>query len=595
MTTNSESSSARDKLALHHGPIIDNQQRLKSAAIRGATHAFTARPDYQQPKSLHSGTNGARAAALSAGCASRPESTSPPKDSAPALTAPPRSQSASISQVQQLLKGFEQSSTDGTFRTPSLIRGASKRVQSRSPSQVAALIASSRSRSPYRVPLPSRNEPKNNKAVPNTEVHVPNRQVDKTEFLDQSKFLERTQSTSHERTVTTLRPLRPVSTSQSPPATLALEQSRVNESNPTATTLQKRQLQGVSSILAAQAAANTLVPLHGSSRDPPLRESEDGFESEGALSEDSDRGRRSGPRKQILGSDITPLEASHYSRPNELGPKTNGQNLSGRRLTRSVSKPVASLQAPSAPSRQKLSSISAAHYIDERTGLTEISLADAIVASSLASSRAPSPAKKAPVPPPPPRRSSVSRSLFRSRHSSETDLPRHVGPHQGMRQTLRKYPSDETDEENTRHKHKHFIKHPNKHREGSRKRWKEKVTDRERKRYEGVWAANKGLFLTSPLSQSNEEVTLETTASELVLDLVVRDIWSRSRLPTDALAEIWDLLDRQAVGTLTRDEFVLGLWLIDQKLKGRKLPIRISPTLWASVRQAWGVRVPRKS
>jgi hypothetical protein len=103
------------------------------------------------------------------------------------------------------------------------------------------------------------------------------------------------------------------------------------------------------------------------------------------------------------------------------------------------------------------------------------------------------------------------------------------------------------------------MKHPNKHREGSRQRWKDKVTERERNRYEGVWAANKGMFLTEAFSTSDLEAIHETTPSELVLDLVVRDIWNRSRLPADTLAEIWDLVDRQGVGTLTLDEFVLGL------------------------------------
>ena len=189
----------------------------------------------------------------------------------------------------------------------------------------------------------------------------------------------------------------------------------------------------------------------------------------------------------------------------------------------------------------------------------------------------------------------MSRSLFRRHHSSETDLPRHASPYKGMRQTLRKYDSDDEDEDgNARRKHRHFMKHPNKHREGSRQRWKDKVTERERKRYEGVWAANKGMFLTEAFPIPDLEAIHEIPPSELVLDIVDRDILNRSRLPTDTLAEIWDLVDRQGGGTLARDEFVVGLWLIDQRLKGRKLPIRVSPTLWASVRHAWGVRVPRR-
>ena len=68
-----------------------------------------------------------------------------------------------------------------------------------------------------------------------------------------------------------------------------------------------------------------------------------------------------------------------------------------------------------------------------------------------------------------------------------------------------------------------------------------------------------------------------------VLNLVVRDIWLRSRLPAQALEEVWSLVDRRGVGRLTKEEFVVGLWLIDQRLKGRKLPPRVGDSVWASV------------
>lgn len=68
-----------------------------------------------------------------------------------------------------------------------------------------------------------------------------------------------------------------------------------------------------------------------------------------------------------------------------------------------------------------------------------------------------------------------------------------------------------------------------------------------------------------------------------VLSLVVRDIWLRSRLPVQVLEEVWFLVDRRGVGRLTKEEFVVGLWLIDQRLKGRKLPPRVGDSVWASV------------
>ena len=77
--------------------------------------------------------------------------------------------------------------------------------------------------------------------------------------------------------------------------------------------------------------------------------------------------------------------------------------------------------------------------------------------------------------------------------------------------------------------------------------------------------------------------------SEHVANVVVRDIWSRSRLPEDELAEVWDLVDRGRKGMLNKQEFVVGMWLIDQRLRGRKIPARVSSSVWDSVK---GVRVP---
>jgi len=143
---------------------------------------------------------------------------------------------------------------------------------------------------------------------------------------------------------------------------------------------------------------------------------------------------------------------------------------------------------------------------------------------------------------------------------------------------MRKPNSESSEDESVGRKH--FLnKHPNKHREGSRKRWRDRVTERERKRYEGVWAANKNIYLpiavnpSAPIANSQEDVG----------SLVVRDIWSRSRLPENVLEEVWDLVDSRGVGRLSREEFVVGLWLVDQRLKGRKLPQRVSESVWDSV------------
>lgn len=187
-----------------------------------------------------------------------------------------------------------------------------------------------------------------------------------------------------------------------------------------------------------------------------------------------------------------------------------------------------------------------------------------------------------------------------------------------MRTTMRKTPrsSDDEDEGMVRRGRKNLMKkHPNKHHEGDRKRWRDAVSDRERKRYEGLWASNKGLFtspstitksvpgVTSPLPRRNSGAvgtkpgtsdSLRSPPEECVSSLVVRDIWSRSRLPDDVLSDIWELVDRSGTGMLSKDEFVAGVWLVDQRLKGRKLPQRVGDSVWASVGTLGGVKVKDK-
>lgn len=271
---------------------------------------------------------------------------------------------------------------------------------------------------------------------------------------------------------------------------------------------------------------------------------------------------------------------------------------------------------------------------------------------------------------------------------------------------------DEKDGRHGRHRKRNLIKkHPNKHHEGDRKRWRDVVTEKERKRYEGLWASNKGICIGEPVynqarwvnsaesqmslvgsygsnvgsipgtgistslggsgsfqsigvgsyqsgapgsfqapglrvsaymnptfSQSQNQSlgvgpysssmqnfsqqSLATTSGsnsgnspspqrqppgryvtppirnvspppphDCVSSLVVRDIWSRSRLPPDVLKEVWDLVDRSGQGMLCKDEFCAGLWLIDQRLKGRKLPQRVSDSVWRSLVGLSGVKI----
>jgi hypothetical protein len=220
--------------------------------------------------------------------------------------------------------------------------------------------------------------------------------------------------------------------------------------------------------------------------------------------------------------------------------------------------------------------------------MTGESLSSAIMGAALASSRNASPAPSQPMtiePLFPPRKHHHHHSPFHHRSPSpqKQSPPKVAGK---LRTTMRKEPSSSEDEDEVRRYKKKGTrimgiksrKHPNKHHEGTRNRWRDEITERERKRYEGVWAANKGLHIP-PLSSQTEE-----DPSQDVLNYAVQDIWTRSRLPIHVLEEVWDLVDSRAIGRLKREEFVVGLWLIDQRLKGRKLPIRVSDSLWASAR-----------
>lgn len=243
------------------------------------------------------------------------------------------------------------------------------------------------------------------------------------------------------------------------------------------------------------------------------------------------------------------------------------------------------------------------------------SLADAIVAGSLASSRASSPSISSVSirPPPPPTRRHKNISLFQS-DASRTPTPPHTAglgntPGATMLKTTMRKPKTKKElkeEEGEGHKRrvkKHLVKtHPNKHHEGDRKRWRDVITEKERKRYEAVWASNKGLF---PYTVNGRGELAEVEgAGDSVPGVVVKDLWDRSRLPGDVLEEVWGLVDRRGAGAgdananvragggrLDKEEFVVGLWLIDQRLKGRKLPGRVGKSVWGSAVGVGGIKI----
>ncbi|KAF1945940.1 hypothetical protein EJ02DRAFT_368292 [Clathrospora elynae] len=305
--------------------------------------------------------------------------------------------------------------------------------------------------------------------------------------------------------------------------------------------------------------------------------------------------RRSATRK----TDPMPAVSKTYlTAPIQIRPRTQSQNPSS-------TPPLQRLSPPRRPTTTTgTSSPSVYHNKYQRESVKQIaqhmtgeSLSSAIMGAALAaSSRNASPAPRPMSIEPlfPPRKQHHHHTPFhRSPSPPKQSPPKNSGK---MRMTMRKEPSSsENEDEVKKYKKKGTRimgikgrKHPNKHHEGTRKRWRDQITEPERKRYEGVWAANKGLHMPSPSSPTRASPGDDGSLD--VLNLVVKDIWTRSRLPTHVLEEVWDLVDGRGFGRLSRYEFVVGLWLIDQRLKGRKLPVKVSDSVWQSARGV-GIKV----
>ncbi|OIW33629.1 hypothetical protein CONLIGDRAFT_185986 [Coniochaeta ligniaria NRRL 30616] len=254
------------------------------------------------------------------------------------------------------------------------------------------------------------------------------------------------------------------------------------------------------------------------------------------------------------------------------------------------------------------------HHNNNNTSTSTLpldSLTSAIMAGNLAANRAPPSSPALPPPLPAPRRHGHkhlhphhhSHHDHAKKHHSGTGTSASLSPARqpGTLLTTLRHPASRSDSDedhnNPRPPRRKPLQSKKKHahHEGARKRWRDEVSPRERKRYEAVWASNRGLFADrlSPREAANESGGGGDDAPEdLVPNVVVRDIWSRSRLPFDELAEVWDLVYHGRSGGLNREEFVVGMWLIDQRLRGRKIPARVSDSVWESAR-GMRVKVPK--
>lgn len=168
----------------------------------------------------------------------------------------------------------------------------------------------------------------------------------------------------------------------------------------------------------------------------------------------------------------------------------------------------------------------------------------------------------------------------------------------------------------------------------------DRISEADRKRYEGVWASNRGTYFNYVVTRINgidygsgggseqkmivdEEDSMKAARlsakqqadtvlganggyqsaefhnitnaeiSQLIHSSVVERIWERSRLPSETLRDIWELVDYRKDGTLNKPEFLVGMWLVDQCLYGRKLTKKVPASVWESL-EGIGVSVKKK-
>lgn len=88
---------------------------------------------------------------------------------------------------------------------------------------------------------------------------------------------------------------------------------------------------------------------------------------------------------------------------------------------------------------------------------------------------------------------------------------------------------------------------------------------------------------SGPSARPATTVSEDYDQTQNIHGVVVRELWRRSRLGDGILENIWDLVDRVHDGCLDREGFLVGMWLVDQCLYGRKLPVKVDDTIWRSV------------
>ncbi|GJJ78926.1 hypothetical protein EMPS_11285 [Entomortierella parvispora] len=80
-----------------------------------------------------------------------------------------------------------------------------------------------------------------------------------------------------------------------------------------------------------------------------------------------------------------------------------------------------------------------------------------------------------------------------------------------------------------------------------------------------------------------EALFRDSTTGEYMDGAQVHAIYVKSRLDSKTLAQIWDMVDVDNAGRLSRAQFCMGLYLIDERLASGLIPLEVSDELWVSV------------
>lgn len=521
---------------------VSSQESTNShnAALRGATTAF-ARPA-ANGKLPNGGVNPALAAATSAGL----------RSPSPARPIIPTSTGESVQSIKSSVTNMS---------TPSLPLPP-QRGLSRSPSQQAASLATARAAQPSLDSRPGMKSDNPRTAATKTPAvpPKPRRLSSYTRSAEKKEDDKPTDSTPIPPTTSLVNMFeQKASSPQSPRNNVDPIVVKPNNELPLKSPKPVRTSSGITSMIQRE--------LENSRTSPPPIANEFAYSTTKATQKDEESLHASSPaptskvtsalkppippprnRNTAAGAENThlePIKSSNDTRGRSVPPlsplrsNTTDPIPINRTITnKSLTSPSEALSPSSASGKSIAAQWNLLHPRKGTPNMTGNQLADAMVAGSLASSRHPSPTRSTIEPPPLPTR----------RHKHHTfSLSREPSPaKQGMRKTLRQTQSETSDEGEderlypySKHKvQKRLGKHPNKHHEGDRKRWREEVTERERKRYEGVWAANKGMYcvftreeqrLISKEPDSQHVRDLKEALPDQVSNLIVRDIWSRSR------------------------------------------------------------------